>query len=86
MANKIKLAVMALAALSLTSCQPDSDTAMRALRSAGYESITLNSYPFFECGQDDHLNVGFTARNATGLYVEGAVCCGWLKDCTVRTR
>lgn len=47
----------------------------------------------------DHINVfgsvvvpnflqafttGFVATNPQGMRVEGVVCCGWLKSCTVR--
>jgi hypothetical protein len=66
------------------SCTPNDTTATKALQSMGFTNIQLTGYEFTSCSKEDELNTGFTATNAQGQSVSGVVCCGWLKDCTVR--
>lgn len=77
--------VLMVSLLLVAGCAPGNERAMKALRGAGYTDIKLGNYPFFMCGRDDGLNVEFSAKGPSGARVEGAVCCGMLKGCTVRT-
>lgn len=60
--------------------------AEQALRSAGFTDIRLSGTPYFTCADDDSLfmSSNFRAKNSTGELVGGAVCCGFVKGCTVR--
>jgi hypothetical protein len=71
-------------ALLLAACAAEPDQARRAARAVGLRNIQLGLYPWFMCGQDDLFNTAFTATNARGERVKGAVCCGLGKGCTVR--
>lgn len=73
------LLVIALFAIGCT----DGAAARSALEDDGYTDIELTGYSFFGCGDDDTFHDGFRARRGDRV-VEGVVCCGWLKDCTVR--
>mgnify|MGYP001567350067 FL=1 len=74
---------LACAAL-LFSCTAPED-ALRALRASGYRDVQLSTdYPWFACGKDDDYATAFTATNPVGERVTGVVCCGWLKNCTIR--
>ncbi len=68
----------------LVSCTPDEDRAKKVLEAHGFENIYLGGYPFFGCGKDDVFNVAFTATTAKRQAVQGSVCCGIWKNCTVR--
>lgn len=69
--------------LLLTGCTNESKT-VQTLQSAGFTDIQTTGYAFFECGDDDDFHTGFHAKNPTGQYVTGTVCCGLLKGCTIR--
>lgn len=75
-----------LAFALLCGCAADPEQARRALAAAGLTDVRLGNYPFFVCGDEDSFNSAFTARARDGRPVSGAVCCGWLKGCTVRVR
>lgn len=69
--------------LLASACTDDTDT-IRTLNSSGYTDIHTTGYRFFACGQGDDFSTGFRAKNQTGQIVTGTVCCGLLKNCTVR--
>lgn len=82
-----------LAACETTGAQnpgaSTSDKQTRAIRALGFTDIRVgagNSSPWMECADSDsYLNSkSFTARTKEGELVEGVVCCGWIKGCTVR--
>lgn len=55
------------------------------LESSGYTDVVLQGRAgIFSCGQDDFYRGSFKAKNAQGKDVEGVVCCGLMKNCTVR--
>jgi len=60
------------------------EPAEHALRNQGFTNINLTGYKYFACSDSDSFNTGFTATNAQGKNVEGVVCCGFAKKCTVR--
>lgn len=66
--------------------QPSKGKAERALEAAGYTEIEITGYPVMQCSDSDSMffNKGFRAKSPSGQIVEGAVCCGFFKGCTVR--
>lgn len=72
-----------IAALALSACTNEEET-RRTLNAAGYTDIQIGGYAAFACGQDDTYSTRFSAANPRGVIVEGVVCCGLLKGCTVR--
>ena len=72
--------------VSLAACTASEDEALRALRGTGLTNIWLGGYSFFACAADDSFNNEFTASTRDGQPVNGVVCCGWFKGCTVRFR
>lgn len=77
-------AVCLMLAVALFGCAPDSQRAVNSIESAGYTRVRLGGYPFYACSDDDNFNVEFSAINANGHEVHGALCCGFLKNCTIR--
>lgn len=73
----------ALLTVLLAGCTAEDDS-RRALESSGYSDIEVGGYAWLSCGKDDSFSTRFTAKNPAGQTVSGAVCCGWLKSCTVR--
>jgi hypothetical protein len=55
-----------------------------ALRKSGFSEIEIGDHAFFRCGRSDVSSLYFTANNPRGDKVDGTVCCGWFKSCTVR--
>jgi hypothetical protein len=68
---------------SIVSCTDEGRT-VKTLEKAGYSEIQTTGYAAFECGKDDDFHTGFRAKNPAGTLVEGTVCCGFLKGCTIR--
>lgn len=82
MTLKNTIASIILAA-ALASCT-DEDATRSTLRAYGFTNIQTTGYAFFGCGEEDEFSTGFRAVNQQGMRVEGVVCCGWFKNCTVR--
>ncbi len=61
----------------------DADLA-HTLKSQGFTDIMPAGHAWFTCSKDDSFASKFVAKNAQGVDVHGAVCCGFLKGCTVR--
>lgn len=76
-------AALMLMALVLVACSaPDEST--RTLEKSGYTNIETTGWEPFSCGEKDSFSTGFRATNPSGQPVEGVVCCGVIKRCTVR--
>jgi hypothetical protein len=60
------------------------DATVETLRRAGYNSVEVGGYAWFACGEDDMFATRFSATNGNGARVEGVVCCGAIKNCTIR--
>lgn len=60
------------------------DYTRETLQKSGYTNIEVTGFSPFSCGEDDTFSTGFRADNPQGQRVEGTVCCGMLKSCTVR--
>ncbi len=60
--------------------------ARRILKGQGYRNIQTTGYSVYGCGEDDRITTGFTATGVDGSEVTGTVCCGVMKNCTVRVQ
>lgn len=62
----------------------DEEATRKALDSQGFTSVQIGGYAPYSCSDSDVTATKFTANNPQGKHVEGVVCCGRLKACTVR--
>lgn len=69
--------------LVVSSCTAP-DKSREALIKAGFSEITLNGWAPLSCSEDDNYKTKFTATNPAGVRVDGTVCCGVFKGCTIR--
>ena len=67
----------------LSGCTAE-DRSRQALDAQGFTQIRMTGYSMFSCSDEDTFSTGFTATNPNGTTVSGTVCCGWIKDCTIR--
>ena len=72
-----------IAALFIAGCTDEGRSA-ETLRKAGFTEIQTTGYSLFACSDDDNFHTGFRAKNPQGVVVEGTVCCGVFKSCTIR--
>lgn len=79
----VKKAILCLVLACASACTDEAGSA-KALFALGINNVTYTGYQLFGCGQDDTFHTGFSGINAQGALVTGVVCCGWLKNCTVR--
>lgn len=83
---------MILLVLLVLGCEPSDDTADRVLEAEGLHNITYNGHAFFACSDGDGFSENCVAyRTVLDTHgtpheqrVEGVLCCGILKACTVR--
>lgn len=76
----------------LFGCTESRQEAERILAEEGLHDVSLTGYSMFSCSEDDQTRTGFTAHrtvlNPDGSprdqFVEGVLCCGLWKSCTVR--
>jgi len=80
--NTIKWGIFFIS-LFLTSCTDEGRT-RSTLHSIGFTDVQTQGYDMWACSEDDSYSTQFTATNPQGQRVSGAVCCGLLKNCTVR--
>ena len=62
----------------------DKPASRKALEKSGYTSIFIHDHVWFGCGHGDVSSLKFDAKNVNGERVEGVICCGIGKGCTVR--
>lgn len=75
---------MLLAGLLATGCTNESAT-RRTLTKAGFTEVRITGWSWLSCGRDDFTCTEFSAKNASGMAVTGAVGCGMIfKNCTIR--
>ena len=60
------------------------EASRETLRKGGYTDIVITGWDAFGCSDSDTFSTGFRARNPQNQAVEGVVCCGLLKRCTIR--
>jgi hypothetical protein len=75
--------VLCALTILIFSCT-DETNSRRALDNEGYTDIHFTGYQVMACSDDDTFHTGFTAVNSKGKVVSGTVCCGWIKNCTIR--
>lgn len=75
-----------LLAFVFVHCYPasDQDRASAVLEAEGYTEIHMTGWDYWGCGEDDFYTDGFIATSVNGSRVDGVVCCGLFKSCTVR--
>ena len=74
---------MLLVVLMLLACSAP-DASREALVKAGYTDIETGGWTPMACSDSDTFTTTFRAKNPAGGQVEGVVCCGWMKRCTIR--
>lgn len=78
------LFIVAMTFLLPVCCGVSDHDAARAFEAAGLENAKVGGYAFLSCSEDDSYKSHFTATNAKGAQVEGVICCGVMKSCTLR--
>lgn len=80
-------AIMFIVIAAIFSCTSP-DRARQTLEDYGFRSIEITGHAWNACSRDDSTCTGFTAVNARGAVVSGAVGCGYSvgcsKGCTIR--
>lgn len=76
----VLLGIVFITPLACTS----EDSSKDVLERAGYRDVEVGGYGWFACSTDDKYATKFRAKNPQGQVVEGVVCCGLWKSCTVR--
>jgi len=92
MKKSILVLLAAMAIVFLTACDVSHETAQEVLTDEGYHNIQLTGHAWFGCSSDDKFASTFTAQrwvftedgSRDERTVNGTLCCGWWKDCTVR--
>jgi len=81
----VALVVIGFAAL-LAFFQPNPATAIDTMESAGFQEVrvTESGSLTFRCSSGDSYFYRVEATNPLGHRVEATVCCGVLKNCTIR--
>lgn len=74
-------------------CDPSDERLRKSMKAEGLEDVQTHGYDFFECGYGDVWVEGFTAKRPevveagapmTRVTVDGTLCCGIFKGCTIR--
>lgn len=74
-----------LATLALASCVCVSNSTLhRVLEAEGFTEVEATGLAPLSCSDSDTFRSGFKAKGRDGKPVEGSVCCGVFKNCTVR--
>ncbi len=69
--------------LGFQGCTTGGDEAKETLSKSGFYDISTGSVAF-GCAEGDKVGRNFSATNSNKQRVEGIVCCGVFKGCTVR--
>jgi hypothetical protein len=77
------LIVIVISAGIMSFTWTNDDATRSTLNAAGFKDIKVGGHAWFQCGNDTY-STEFSATNTNGQHIEGAVCCGLLKRCTVR--
>lgn len=80
----MKLKTLLLCAVLVLSACTDEERAKRVLEEAGYTQVVITGYDWAACSEDDTYSTGVIAVGPTGKSVTGTVCCGLMKNCTIR--
>jgi hypothetical protein len=80
----MRLVIAVILVMVSTGCATSSEDAKRTVYKAGFTNVKTSGVSPFSCSEDDMYGRKFTATNANGQVVEGVVCCGLFKNCTIR--
>jgi hypothetical protein len=69
--------------MAARGCTEPDQRVRDVLERAGYTPVRVGGYDFGACSGHDATATHFVAKGAHGD-VEGTVCCGWFKSCTIR--
>ena len=70
--------------LLFLACTVSQDKVTEVLAPQGFTHVQVDSYAWLGCSKDDTFKSDFTAVSRDGTPVEGVICCGVIKSCTVR--
>lgn len=56
----------------------------KVLNQLGYTDVQVKGWAPLKCAESDLTSKNFVAKNERGGQVQGVVCCGIFKSCTVR--
>jgi hypothetical protein len=76
--------VFVVALSILSGCTTDEDETRTTLENMGFTDVQPSDIALWGCGHGDKYGRNFKAKNPAGHYVNGTVCCGIIKSCTVR--
>lgn len=80
-----KVILLAVIAISLTSCFTDVEGSKKALIESGYHPISVGGYGWFSGGKEDFFVTKFKAYSTDSTQiVTGVVCKGIFKGKTIR--
>jgi len=71
-----------LVSLLLLGCS-DAERSTRILENDGYADIKTDGYWPLQCSDSDTFSTAFVAKK-NGRLIKGTVCCGFVKNCTIR--
>ncbi len=76
--------LLILAVLLLPGCTTFESETISAATNAGFTDVVPGNLDFFACSESDKTGRKFVGTNVQGQRVQGTVCCGTFKRCTVR--
>ncbi len=81
----MKVLQIIILAMLLQRCMVTNEEALDTLNKAGFKQPVVTGSNWMTCGEGDkELGADFEAINTSGQKVNGTVCCGIFKGCTVR--
>jgi len=57
---------------------------IETLDKAGFTDIVITGIGPLDCSEDDYIRTRFEATNPQEIRIQGTVCCGIFKRCTIR--
>lgn len=77
-----------LAAIALLYCighlMLNETRTIETLEKGGFTDIAITGIGPLDCSEDDYIRTRFEATNPQSIRVQGTVCCGIFKRCTIR--
>lgn len=63
---------------------PSDKTIIEVATKNGFSKVVPGNASLFSCSDSDRMGRKFTAINVNGMKISGIICCGLLKNCTIR--
>ena len=80
----ISCMAIVISCISMQGCNVSQSKAAEVLSNEGFTDVQVTGHAWFACSKGDSFSSNFTAVNPRGQTVEGSICCGVIKSCTVR--